>query len=207
MNSPPQIVVLDAGGQYCHLIARKVRDLGVYAEVRPSETPAADLAAAKGMIISGGPASVYDPASPTVDPAIFSKAQRRAGHLLRPAAYGASARRHRQLGEKGEYGLATLELDGASSALFEGVSGPQQIWMSHRDLVSRSAAGFSRPGQHRHLRHRRHRAPARGLYAVQFHPEVAHTTRGREILSNFVFGICGCVQDWDPRHRVPQIER
>jgi GMP synthase (glutamine-hydrolysing) len=66
-----QIVILDAGGQYCHLIARKVRDLGVYAEVRPSETPAAELALAKGIVISGGPASVYDPQSPTVDPLLF----------------------------------------------------------------------------------------------------------------------------------------
>ncbi|MGA2593870.1 MAG: glutamine-hydrolyzing GMP synthase, partial [Bryobacteraceae bacterium] len=71
MKSAAQIVVLDAGGQYCHLIARKVRDLGVYSEVRPSETPAAELAGAKGLIISGGPSSVYDPSSPTVDPAIF----------------------------------------------------------------------------------------------------------------------------------------
>ena len=66
-------MVLDAGGQYCHLIARKVRDLGVYAEVRPSETPAPAIAFARGIIISGGPASVYDPGSPTVDPAIFAQ--------------------------------------------------------------------------------------------------------------------------------------
>ena len=72
MNPTAQIIVLDAGGQYCHLIARKVRDLGVYAEVRASETPAAELGSAKGLIISGGPSSVYDPESPTVDPAIFS---------------------------------------------------------------------------------------------------------------------------------------
>src|SRR5437879_791100 len=71
LNPKAQIAVLDAGGQYCHLIARKVRDLGVYAEVRASETPAAELASARGIIISGGPSSVYDPGSPTVDPAIF----------------------------------------------------------------------------------------------------------------------------------------
>src|SRR5450759_1951848 len=72
LNPTAQIVVLDAGGQYCHLIARKVRDLGVYAEVRASETLAAELSSAKGLIISGGPSSVYDPESPTVDPAIFA---------------------------------------------------------------------------------------------------------------------------------------
>ena len=72
LNPHPQIVVLDAGGQYCHLIARKVRDLGVYAEVRPSESPGRELAGARGIIISGGPISVYDPAAPRVDPAIFA---------------------------------------------------------------------------------------------------------------------------------------
>jgi len=72
---PPQIVILDAGGQYCHLEARRVRDLGVYAEVRPSEIPASEIAFAKGIVISGGPSSVYDPGSPTVDPEIFAHGQ------------------------------------------------------------------------------------------------------------------------------------
>ena len=75
LNPNPQIIVLDAGGQYCHLIARKVRELGVYAETLPSETCALELSAAKGIIISGGPSSVYDPGSPTVDPAIFGGEQ------------------------------------------------------------------------------------------------------------------------------------
>ena len=103
LNPNPQIIVLDAGGQYCHLEARKVRDLGVYAEVRASETPAEELGTAKGLIISGGPSSVYDPGSPTVDPAIFSSGQAVLGicygqqimaHLL-----GGEVRR----GEKGEH--------------------------------------------------------------------------------------------------------
>ncbi len=105
----PQITVLDAGGQYCHLIARQVRDLGVYAEVRPSETPAGDLAMRKGLIISGGPSSVYDPASPTVDPEIFRGPQAVLG-----ICYGQQLMAHLlggvvQKGDKGEYGLATLE--------------------------------------------------------------------------------------------------
>ena len=102
----PQITVLDAGGQYCHLIARKVRDLGIYAEVRPSETPAADLVGRKGLIISGGPSSVYDRGSSTVDPAIFS-----ASHAVLGICYGQQLMAHLlggvvQKGERGEYGLA-----------------------------------------------------------------------------------------------------
>jgi GMP synthase (glutamine-hydrolysing) len=110
VKTAAQIIVLDAGGQYCHLIARKVRDLGVYSEVRPSETPAADLAGAKGLIISGGPNSVYDPSSPTVDPAIFQSGSRVLGicygHQLMAHLLGGTV----QLGVKGEYGLATFDL-------------------------------------------------------------------------------------------------
>jgi GMP synthase (glutamine-hydrolysing) len=206
VKTAAQIIVLDAGGQYCHLIARKVRDLGVYSEVRASETPAAELAGVKGLIISGGPNSVYDPASPTVDPAIFQSGARVLG-----ICYGQQLMAHLlggtvQLGVKGEYGLATFDLDGGSSALFDGISGPQQIWMSHRDLVAAAPPGFTVLGSTAACSIAAIEAPARGLYAVQFHPEVAHTTRGREILSNFLFGICGCRRDWDPRHRVPQIE-
>jgi GMP synthase (glutamine-hydrolysing) len=210
VKTAAQIVVLDAGGQYCHLIARKVRDLGVYSEVRPSETPAADLAGATGLIISGGPNSVYDPSSPTVDPAIFQSGARVLG-----ICYGQQLMAHLlggtvQLGDKGEYGLATLHLlvDGTApaSALFHGISGPQQVWMSHRDLVTAAPAGFSVLGGTATCSIAAIEAPARGLYAVQFHPEVVHTSRGREVLSNFLFGICGCRRDWDPRNRVPQIE-
>jgi len=210
VKSAAQIVVLDAGGQYCHLIARKVRDLGVYSEVRASETPAADLAGATGLIISGGPNSVYDPSSPTVDPAIFQSGARVLG-----ICYGQQLMAHLlggtvQLGDKGEYGLATLHLladeAGSASPLFHGISGPQQIWMSHRDLVTAAPPGFSALGGTATCSIAAIEAPARGLYAVQFHPEVVHTSRGREILSNFLFGICNCRRDWDPRHRVPQIE-
>jgi GMP synthase (glutamine-hydrolysing) len=206
VKTAAQIIVLDAGGQYCHLIARKVRDLGVYSEVRASETSAADLAGVTGLIISGGPHSVYDSTSPTVDPAIFQCGARVLGicygQQLMAYLLGGTV----QLGLKGEYGSATFNLDGASSALFRGISGPQQIWMSHRDLVTAAPPGFSVLGNTTTCSIAAIEAPARGLYAVQFHPEVAHTTRGREILSNFLFGICGCRRDWDPRHRVPQIE-
>jgi GMP synthase (glutamine-hydrolysing) len=207
LNPTPQIVVLDAGGQYCHLIARKVRDLGVYAEVRPSETPAPAIACARGIIISGGPSSVYDPGSPTVDAAIFAGGQAVLGicygqqlmaHLL-----GGQVRR----GEKGEYGLATLDLDETTDPLFAGLGGRQQIWMSHRDVVGILPAGFSATGRTETCAIAAIAAPQRRLYGLQFHPEVVHTARGKEYLANFLFRVCGCRKDWDPRHRVPMIEQ
>jgi GMP synthase (glutamine-hydrolysing) len=207
LNPNPQIIVLDAGGQYCHLIARKVRDLGVYAEVRASETPASELTFAKGLIISGGPSSVYDEGSPTVDPGIFEQdrpvlgicyGQQLMAHLL-----GGEVRK----GDKGEYGLATLDLEESSDPLFSGLAGRQQIWMSHRDLVGRLPEGFRNVGGTDTCPVAAIAAPARKLYAVQFHPEVVHTTRGKEYLRNFVFGVCGCELDWDPRHRVPMLEQ
>ena len=207
MNPTPQILILDAGGQYCHLEARKVRDLGVYAEVRPSETPASEMAFAKGIIISGGPRSVLDPDSPTVDPAIFEYGQPVLG-----ICYGQQLMAHLLGGEvrkndKGEYGLATLELEETADPLFGGLHGPQQIWMSHRDSVGRLPAGFSVVGRTSTCAVAAIAAPARKLYGVQFHPEVAHTARGREYLSNFVFKVADCLKDWDPRHRVPLIEQ
>jgi GMP synthase (glutamine-hydrolysing) len=207
LTPTPQIVVLDAGGQYCHLEARKVRDLGVYAEVRPSETPAAEIAFAKGIIISGGPSSVYDPGSPTADPAIFATGQPVLG-----ICYGLQLMAHLlggrvRPGERGEYGLATLDLDATSDPMFAGLSGPQRIWMSHRDVVETPPAGFAAVGRTDTCAVAAMADSARRLYGVQFHPEVVHTVRGVEYLANFVFRACGCDKDWDPRHRIPLIER
>jgi GMP synthase (glutamine-hydrolysing) len=207
LNPTPQIIVLDAGGQYCHLIARKVRDLGVYAEVRASDTPAAELASARGLIISGGPASVYDPSSPRVDPAIFSTGQAVLGicYGQQIMAYVLGGQVSR--GEKGEYGLATLDLSETDDPLFGGLAGRQQIWMSHRDVVAALPEGFSVIGATDTCAIAAIAAPARKLYGLQFHPEVVHTRRGREYLSNFLFRICGATPDWDPRHRVPMLEQ
>jgi GMP synthase (glutamine-hydrolysing) len=207
LNPTAQIIVLDAGGQYCHLIARKVRDLGVYAEVRASETPAAELSSAKGIIISGGPSSVYDAESPTVDAAIFSL-----GVPVLGICYGQQLMAHLLGGEvrkgvKGEYGLATLELDDAADPLFAGLAGTQQVWMSHRDVVGRVPEGFSVTGRTGTCAVAAMAAPARGFYAVQFHLEVVHTTRGKEYLANFAFRVCGCQKDWDVRHRAPLLEQ
>ncbi|MBI1789754.1 MAG: glutamine-hydrolyzing GMP synthase, partial [Acidobacteria bacterium] len=204
-SRPPQITVLDAGGQYCHLIARKVRELGVYAEVRRSETPAPELAGRRGLIISGGPSSVYEPGSPTVDPAIFGD-----GHGVLGICYGLQLMAHAlggqvRKGDKGEFGMATLEIR-AADPLFAGLDTRQQIWMSHRDLVAAVPAGFSVLATTATCPVAAMSEPGRKLYAVQFHPEVNHTRQGKEILRNFLFSICGCERDWDPSHRIPIIE-
>ena len=198
--------MLDAGGQYCHLIARKVRDLGVYAEVRPSDTPAAQLKGSRGLIISGGPSSVYEPGSPTVDPALFSS-----GLPVLGICYGLQLMAHLlggtvEKGERGEFGLSVLEIS-ALSPLFAGLApGPRQVWMSHRDLVRATPPGFR-------VEARTDTCPvaamgdeARQLYGVQFHPEVVHTHQGRQMLENFLFRICDCRPDWDPKRRIPLVE-
>jgi GMP synthase (glutamine-hydrolysing) len=201
----PQITVLDAGGQYCHLIARKVRDLGVYADVAASDTPAAELAGRKGIIISGGPASVYDPGSPTIDPALLH-----AGTPVLGICYGQQLMAHLlggrvEKGERGEYGFAHADVR-HRSPLLDGIEGRQQVWMSHRDLVSVPPAGFEVLASTETCPVAAMASPSQRLYAVQFHPEVVHTPGGPRILSNFVFEICGAVKDWDPAGQIEAVE-
>ncbi len=202
----PQITVLDAGGQYCHLIARKVRDLGVYAEVRPSECVAAELEGRKGIIISGGPSSVYEAGSPTMDPAVLAS-----GTAVLGICYGQQLIAYLlggrvQKGDKGEYGFARLST-GPSNALFKGVEGDQQVWMSHRDTVAQVPPGFKTLGSTPTCAIAAMADEGRKLYSVQFHPEVVHTPRGLEILSNFLFGICGCERDWNATGQIEAVER
>ncbi|MEX2262997.1 MAG: glutamine-hydrolyzing GMP synthase [Bryobacteraceae bacterium] len=202
----PQITVLDSGGQYCHLIARKVRELGVSAEVLPCETAADRLKGRKGVILSGGPSSVYDPGSPHVDPAIFG-----ADSPVLGICYGLHLMAHLlggsvQPGDKGEFGMATLEINCSEAPLFAGLSERERIWMSHRDTVIAVPPGFAVLGKTDTCPVAAMAEPQRKLYGIQFHPEVVHTAHGTEILSNFLFGVCDCEKDWDPEHRIPAIE-
>ena len=204
--STPQITVLDAGGQYCHLIARKIRDLGVYADVQPSETPASELTGRKGIIISGGPDSVYEAGSPQIDPKILSTASAVLGICYGQQLMTHVLGGHVRKGEKGEYGFARFQ-PARPHPLFADLNGQLQVWMNHRDQVESAPQGFDVLGgtstcpvaaiAHRTL----------PLMAVQFHPEVAHTQQGHQILANFVFGVCGCTKDWDPKDRVGPLEK
>jgi GMP synthase (glutamine-hydrolysing) len=202
-----QIAVLDTGGQYCHLIARKIRELGVSSEVFPSETSLEKLKHVRGIIVSGGPHSVYDQESPSIQREVLGAAVPVLGicygQQLIAQLLGGSVRK----GDKGEFGLAILDLrDGRDSQLLKGVTDHQQIWMSHRDVVTAPPAGFRVLATTSTCETAAIEDVARRLYGVQFHPEVVHTTEGTRILENFVFGICGCEKDWNPGHRIALVE-
>jgi GMP synthase (glutamine-hydrolysing) len=202
--SAPQITVLDTGGQYTHLIARRVRELGVYADVQPSDTPANELRSRKGIIISGGPASVIEPGSPDIDPGVL-----RSGIPVLGICYGHQLlARHLggkvQKGERGEYGIAHLTVTYPDS-LWNGVA-HSQIWMSHFDIVAAAPPGFHVTASTEVSGVAAMSEPQRKLFGLQFHPEVAHTHAGTRILENFVFDICGADKDWDVSQRVPLVE-
>jgi len=202
--STSQITVLDTGGQYTHLIARKVRELGVYADVQPSDLPAEQLRSSKGIIISGGPASVYEPGCPDIDPIVL-----RAGVPVLGICYGHQLLAHHlggkvQKGERGEYGLAHLTIT-SDDALWNGVR-ESQIWMSHRDSVAAVPAGFRVTASTSTSAIAAMSSPERKLFGVQFHPEVVHTHAGKQILENFIFRVCGATRDWDVSQRIPVIE-
>jgi GMP synthase (glutamine-hydrolysing) len=200
----PQITVLDTGGQYTHLSARRIRELGVYADVQPSDFPAEELAARKGIIISGGPASVYEAGSPDVDADLFSTGLPVLGicygHQLIAKHLGGQV----QQGERGEYGYASLSTS-VPDAIWRGVQG-SQIWMSHRDTVAAVPPGFRIIGSSGVAGVTAMSDPVRRIVGLQFHPEVVHTIEGRQILENFVFEIAGAKRDWDVSQRVPLIE-
>jgi GMP synthase (glutamine-hydrolysing) len=183
-----------------------VRELGVSTEVFSSDTDPEKLRSARGLIISGGPHSVYDHSSPRVEPGALTAGTPVLGicygqQLLAQAFGGAVLP-----GDKGEFGLAILDLKEHDSRLFAGVADHQQIWMSHRDVVQTPPTGFRVLASTSTCQTAAIEDPARRLYGVQFHPEVAHTAQGTKILQNFVFDICGCVKDWNAGQRVALVE-
>jgi GMP synthase (glutamine-hydrolysing) len=199
-----QIVVLNAGGQYCHLIARRIRELGVHATVADIDTPAAALAGARGIIISGGPASVVAPGSPCVDLDLY-----RLGVPVLGICYGHQllARDLEGRVEPGvtkEYGHSSLHA--GDCLLFRGIPTRElRVWMSHGDTVVDIPPGFSIVGETDDCKVAAMEDRARRLFGLQFHPEVVHTDHGLEILKNFVRDVCRCVADWDPRARLEQV--
>jgi GMP synthase (glutamine-hydrolysing) len=206
MKTHDTIIILDYGSQYSQLIARRVREANVYSHLFSWSTPAEEVLAhnPKGFILSGGPNSVYDKGAPTLPNYVIES-----GVPVLGICYGMQLLAHRLGGKVGysqhrEYGPATLQVDQINDPLFRDwrleteSSNLQQVWMSHGDKVDALPDGF-RPLAHSDNSPFAAAADvARNYYAVQFHPEVVHTTQGARLLSNFVHHICGCGADWTP---------
>src|SRR5467141_772594 len=192
-----RVVILDFGSQYTQVIARRIRECQVYSEIIRFDTPAAEIAAMqpKGLVLSGGPASVYDKGAPQVDPGIFSL-----GIPILGICYGLMLMAHHLDGRvvftgRREYGAGLLAIT-ERSELFAGLGNQLDVWNSHGDEVTALPQGFRVVGTTDGCDFAAVEDPQRKLYALQFHPEVAHTPRGKEIIQNFVFHICGCSMDW-----------
>ena len=192
-----KILILDFGGQYNQLIARRVRECSVYCEMVPYYTDMEAIRAMKlkGIIFTGGPASVYGEDAPTLSPEIFQL-----GVPILGICYGAQLMTHLLGGsvestELREYGHTEITVD-PSSLLFEGVSPQTVCWMSHTDYVKTPAPGFRVTARSASCPAAAFEDASRGFYAVQFHPEVVHTAEGTKMLRNFLYRVCGCRGDW-----------
>ena len=195
------IVILDFGSQYTQLIARRIRELNVFSVVLPCTVPLSDIQAHKplGIILSGGPSSVYDADAPAADPKLLAM-----GVPVLGICYGLQFIVHHLGGKvrsapKREYGHAEVTIEHGDTALFAGLPPTLQVWMSHGDEALELPAGFHRIAVTSNALAGIANEERR-IWAVQFHPEVHHTPLGRELLKNFVFGICGAAGDWTPAH-------
>ncbi|MFA6433806.1 MAG: glutamine-hydrolyzing GMP synthase [Elusimicrobiales bacterium] len=194
-----QILILDFGSQYTQLIARRLRSLRVYCEILPFRTPVEEILsrAPKGIILSGGPSSVYDKDAPVPDPAVLSLGIPVLGicYGMQLIARGMGARVHKA--SRREYGCSRLRVRGRS-VLFGGVPKDLQVWMSHGDEVKAAPHGFRVTAGTPDVPVAAMECPERGLYSVQFHPEVHHTGHGGRILENFARRIAGYKERWTP---------
>nr|WP_325242985.1 glutamine-hydrolyzing GMP synthase [uncultured Oscillibacter sp.] len=194
------VIVLDFGGQYNQLIARRVREQGVYCEVKPCAAPIADLKALDpiGIIFTGGPGSVYDPAAPQADPELF-----RLGVPILGICYGCQLLAHNLGGRvtpaqddsAREYGKTETVFD-TDCRLFRGLPAESVTWMSHGDYMEKVPEGFRLTARSAACPNVAIADEARGFYGVQFHPEVNHTEQGAAMLRNFLYEICGASGDW-----------
>jgi len=193
-----KILILDFGSQVTQLIGRRLRELNVFCEIYPyNKVPALDESV-KGVILSGSPCSVRDANAPQVDLSLFR------GKLpLLGICYGAQYLAHCGGGKvensnSREYGRAMLDVVKADSPLLKGVSAHTQVWMSHGDTISALPAGAEVIASTPDVENAAFQFAGEPTFAVQFHPEVYHTTEGTQMLSNFALGICGCAGDWTP---------
>ena len=195
-----KILILDFGSQYTQLIARRIRELGVYCEIQPCTASAEAIRAfaPRGIVLSGGPASVLAEASPRPDPAIFEM-----GVPLLGICYGLQLMAHLLGGRVDrsahrEFGPACVELRN-SSLLFRGLPERLDVWMSHGDRAEELPPGFEPVAKTASAPFAAIEDRRRRFYAVQFHPEVVHTPRGKDVLKNFAYDVCGCSGTWSMR--------
>ena len=192
------VIVIDFGGQYNQLVARRVRECNVYGEIYSYKTDIEKIKAMnpKGIILTGGPNSCYEADSPTYKKELFEL-----GIPVLGLCYGAQLMMH-VLGGKvesapvREYGKTEVLVDKKDSKIFEGVSEKTICWMSHFDYISQVAPGFEITAHTADCPVAAAENTEAGLYAIQYHPEVLHTAEGTKMLSNFVLGVCGCAGDW-----------
>ncbi len=198
-NHHETIIILDFGSQYTQLIARRVREAGVYCEILPFNTPTAKIVARqpKGLILSGSPSSVYQDQAPRPAQDLTD-----AGSPILGICYGLQVLAFDMGGEvkpspSREFGYARLKVTQNSSPLFRGLPGEMDVWMSHGDHVTALPDGFTVTAVTEDALNAMEDL-RRGIFGVQFHPEVAHTPLGAQVLRNFLFNVCGCRGDWSP---------
>ena len=193
------VAVLDFGSQFAQLIARRVRELNVYSELLPHDTTLDELErrGVGAVILSGGPNSVYDVGAPKPDPAIWSGRIPVLGICYGAQLMASELGGHVQSTSKREYGPATVTI-GSEDGLFTGLDRTQPVWMSHGDSITALPEGFRATAQTDSTPFAGLVDASRNLYGIQFHPEVAHTPHGRELLRNFVVGVAGITPSWTP---------
>ncbi len=198
-----KVFVLDFGGQYAHLIANRVRRLGVYSEIKDPTAPLAELRKAKGLILSGGPSSVYEKDAPAYNPDLF-----KTGKPILGLCYGHQLMAH-ELGGKvapgtvKEFGKAVLEIRD-KKGIFAGLAGRQTVWMSHGDTVAERPPGFKAIGSTPDCENAAIADFKRKLFGLQFHAEVTHTPNGLKMLENFLFKVCKCRKSWNVKNFAAQ---
>ncbi|MEM7240508.1 MAG: glutamine-hydrolyzing GMP synthase, partial [Pseudomonadota bacterium] len=191
------ILILDFGSQFTQLIARRVRESCVYCEIHPFDKPLDEIRQLEpaGIILSGGPDSVFDDGAPQVDPGVFEL-----GVPVLGICYGIHLIAHHLGGgveraTEREYGRAEISI-GDPGVLFEGLEHRETVWMSHSDRITSAPAGFTVCASTPNAPVVALANPERRIYGIQFHPEVSHTPKGTEILRNFLRGVCGLEGDW-----------
>jgi GMP synthase (glutamine-hydrolysing) len=191
------ILVIDFGSQYNQLIARRVREQHVYCQIEPPDIELSRIRSLspQGIILSGGPASIYQKGSPKIDPQIFNLQIPILGICYGMQYMIDSLGGKVERSTKREYGLATLSIL-EHSGIFSGVPAETPCWMSHGDVTAKLPGGFAVSASTENTSIAAAENPKRRLYALQFHPEVAHTPEGKRMLRNFLFHICGCARNW-----------